>query len=341
MGMLLLLGWMVEEAKAEGRDDPSDSTVLLGLGLSAGAGLATCLGALILFYKEREIQESKKLLAGSLALSAGVMIYVSFVEMFAEAINSFHESGQSESDSSAFAFLCLFGGIGICKALDMVVHYLHSRNTKQKSDMDASPGNPSFSSPKSLKGDDLELAEKVEDEDEESKPSIEGEDKRKQGGKGDDDQEKQLKYMGLLTGLAVALHNFPEGLATFVGTLDDSSVGATLAIAIAIHNIPEGIAVAMPIYFGGGGKWKAFGWAFLSGIAEPIGALIGYVILMDHFTDLTFGIVFGIVAGMMIYISFACLLPTAFRYDPDNEVTAPLAVVGMFVMGLSIVLFDI
>jgi len=328
------------------RDDPSDSEILLGFGLTTGAGLATVVGALILYSDQRVILERKDFLAGALALSAGVMIYVSFVEMFSESVASFHESGESESASGAWAAMCLFGGMALCKVLDMIVHRIRKNDVPLER---ALPENISESKGSNLDADNsddtaIELgSSKKMPLSEESKASAVDPDV----GDSKDDvstnslRDGSLSKMGLLTGLAVALHNFPEGLATFVGTLDDASVGASLAVAIAIHNIPEGVAVALPIYYGGGSKRKAVMWALLSGLAEPFGALLGYLILMDHFSDLTYGIVFGIVAGMMIYISFACLLPTAAKYDPENTVTTTALIFGMFIMALSIVLFDV
>jgi len=339
---MLLLSFA--KAAAASREDPSDSTVLLGMGLTTAAGLATVIGALIVFYdKDQRFITNKKFLAGSLALSAGVMIYVSFAEMFEESKASFVESGESEGASAAYVAISLFGGMGICKLLDVAVHALEGVGDRHRI------GRSPMSSDEAAA---VELPSKRDTDGENSESDLESvvgksvdlsvaAETAPTKGNDFDSNKRELQQMGLLTALAVALHNFPEGLATFVGTLDDDSVGISLAIAIAIHNIPEGIAVAMPIYYGTKNKTKAFIWALVSGLAEPFGAIIGYVALMDHFTDLTYGIVFGIVAGMMIYISFSCLLPTAFKYDPENEVTTTSLVVGMFVMALSIVLFEI
>ena len=133
-------------------------------------------------------------------------------------------------------------------------------------------------------------------------------------GKDDDaaarEERRALTKMSLLTGLAIAIHNFPEGLATFVATLADSSVGISVAIAIALHNIPEGICVAMPVYYATGSRWKGFLWAFLSGVSEPIGALIGWAILADRMDDTAYGVIFGMVGGMMVFIALRELLPT-------------------------------
>lgn len=154
-----------------------------------------------------------------------------------------------------------------------------------------------------------------------------------------DDDHKKLMRMSLNTALAIGLHNFPEGLATFVATLSDPSVGAVLATAIAIHNIPEGLCVAMPIYYATGNKMKAFGWALVSGVAEPIAALLGWAVLANSFSDLSYAILFGIVAGMMVIISARELLPTAHRYDPEDSVVTYSFMVGMAIMATSLVLF--
>jgi len=152
-------------------------------------------------------------------------------------------------------------------------------------------------------------------------------------------EKLKLMRMSMNTAVAIGLHNFPEGLATFVAALADPAVGAVLAVAIAIHNIPEGLCVALPIYYATGNKWKAFAWGCLSGIAEPLAALLGYAVLASVFTPVAYGVLFGIVAGMMIIISVKELLPTAHRYDPEDTVTTYAFMIGMGIMALSLVLF--
>jgi ZIP family zinc transporter len=150
----------------------------------------------------------------------------------------------------------------------------------------------------------------------------------------------RLKRMGILTGLAIALHNFPEGLATFVATLSDPAFGGALALAIALHNIPEGICVSMPVYYATGSRIKAFLWAFLSGVSEPLGALLGWLILQNLFGPIVYGISFGMISGMMVYISLKELLPTAHKFDKTNGIlTTVFLVIGMVIMSLSLVLF--
>jgi len=154
-------------------------------------------------------------------------------------------------------------------------------------------------------------------------------------------EEAKLMRMSINTALAIGLHNFPEGLATFVATLNDPKVGVVLAVAIAIHNIPEGLCVAMPIYYATGNRWKAFAWACLSGASEPVAALLGWAVLANSFSDTLYAILFGLVAGMMVIISARELLPTAHRYDPEDSVVTYSFIVGMFIMALSLVLFVI
>eukprot|EP00457_Paulinella_chromatophora_P010902 gb/GEZN01011021.1/.p1 GENE.gb/GEZN01011021.1/~~gb/GEZN01011021.1/.p1 ORF type:complete len:383 (+),score=60.73 gb/GEZN01011021.1/:171-1151(+) len=156
-----------------------------------------------------------------------------------------------------------------------------------------------------------------------------------------DPDHKRLSRMGLNTAVAIAIHNFPEGLATFVATLADPVVGVSLAIAIALHNIPEGLCVSIPVYYATHNRKKAFLWGILSGATEPIGAIAGYLILMNTLTPTAFAILFGLVAGMMVLICLKELLPTAHRYDPEDKVVTTCTVAGMLMMATSLVLFVI
>ena len=144
--------------------------------------------------------------------------------------------------------------------------------------------------------------------------------------------------MGLFTALAIAIHNFPEGLATFVSALQEPEVAIPVVVAIAIHNIPEGIAVSVPIYQATGSKRKAFGYSFLSGLAEPVGALIGWLILMPLMSDAVFGVIFAGVAGIMVFISFDELLPAAREYG-EHHLSIYGLISGMVVMAVSLLLF--
>lgn len=154
-----------------------------------------------------------------------------------------------------------------------------------------------------------------------------------------DPANKKLRLMGLKTALAIGLHNFPEGLATFVAALADPKVGAVLAVAIAMHNIPEGLCVALPIYYATGNRMKGFLWALLSGASEFVAALLGWAVLANSFSDDLYAILFGLVSGMMVTISVRELLPTAHFYDPNDSVVTYSFIAGMMLMAISLVLF--
>jgi ZIP family zinc transporter len=147
-----------------------------------------------------------------------------------------------------------------------------------------------------------------------------------------------IRRVGLLTAVAITAHNFPEGLATFFATLESPSVGLPLALAIAIHNIPEGIAIAVPVYFATGRKLYAFAASLASGLAEPVGAVLGYTVLGNFLSEAVFGAVFGVIAGVMVFLAIDELLPAAKRYAKGHETVYGL-VSGMAVLAISLVLF--
>jgi len=144
--------------------------------------------------------------------------------------------------------------------------------------------------------------------------------------------------MGLFTALAIGIHNFPEGLATFTAALTNPSLGIAIAVAIAIHNIPEGVAVSVPVYYATGNRKKAFWLSFLSGISEPVGALLGFLILMPFMNEVVFGILFAAVAGIMVFISLDELLPSAREFG-EHHLSIYGLIGGMAVMAVSILMF--
>ena len=156
--------------------------------------------------------------------------------------------------------------------------------------------------------------------------------------------QRKILRMGLFTALAIAIHNFPEGLATFLTSLQDPSLGVAIAIAIALHNIPEGISVSVPIFYATGNRKKGFTYSLLSGLAEPVGAGIGYLALRvmtgsesGSIPSQVMGIIFGAVAGIMVYISLDELLPTSRAYGKGRESIFGL-IGGMVIMALSMLL---
>ena len=263
--------------------------LLFAFGLTVFAGLSTGIGSALALLTKRT---NTKFLATALGFSAGVMIYVSMIEIMAKArtaLVSFYDLRLGSWLTVGGFFL----GILVMALIDKLV--------------------PEAENPHE--------AHTVEEMD------------------GTSEVHKQkLMRMGMFTALALGIHNFPEGLATFLSALSDPTLGITVAIAIAIHNIPEGIAVAVPIFYATGSKMKAFKLSFLSGVSEPIGALVGYLIIAPFFNDAVFGITFAAVAGIMIYISLDELLPSAREYGEHHWSMYGL-IAGMAVMAASLLLF--
>lgn len=152
--------------------------------------------------------------------------------------------------------------------------------------------------------------------------------------------KRALMHSGLFIGLALCLHNFPEGFLVFMTAYDDPNVGIAIAIALAIHNIPEGIAIAAPLYAATKSRFKSVGLAAITGVAEPVGAVIGFLLLQNFLTPNVFGWVFGIVAGMMVFICIDELLPASKRYETRQHQTTYGFIAGMAVLALSITMLQ-
>lgn len=252
------------------------------------AGLSTGIGSCIAFFSKKT---NTKSLSISLGFSAGVMIYVSMIEIFVKAKDSLIVPF-GDKLGTGITILGFFGGILLIALIDKLI--------------------PKESNPHEVKNisqvENLTIA------------------------------EKRLMRTGIFTALAIGIHNFPEGLATFISALQDPTIAIPIVVAIAIHNIPEGISVSVPIYYATGDKKKAFMYSFVSGLAEPIGALVGYLLLMPIMNDIVFGVLFAGVAGIMVFISLDELLPLSREYGEDHLSIYGL-VAGMAVMAVSLLLF--
>lgn len=265
------------------------STVLFALLLTTLAGLSTGIGSAMAFFTKKT---SKRFLSTSLGFSAGVMIYVSFVELLESSKEALLISYNDEFSAASISFLSFLSGIFFILIIDRLI--------------------PKYENPHEPRS--------IEEMNEY------------------DESNRKLYRMGVFVALAIAIHNFPEGLATFTAAMQKPTIGISIAIAIAIHNIPEGIAVSVPVYYATGSKKKAFWLSFASGLAEPVGGIVGYLLLLPFINDTTMGIVFAFVAGIMVFISLDELLPTAREYDTGHYAVYGM-VGGMIVMGISLLMF--
>lgn len=258
--------------------------VLTAFLLTLIAGLSTGFGSLISLIAKRT---NTNFLSFSLGLSAGVMIYVSFMEMLPQAYQQFSETF-GEKTGNLYMMAGFFGGIALIALIDFII--------------------PEASNPHEIHG--------VEE--------MKG--------------NTRLKHTGIITAITIAIHNFPEGIATFMSALNSLEIAIPITVAIAIHNIPEGIAVAVPIYHATGSRKKAFWYSFSSGLAEPVGALIAYFFLLPFWSPALDAFVLSAISGIMVFISLDELLPTAEKYGKHHLSIIGL-VIGMIIMGFSLFLF--
>ncbi|HRR33232.1 MAG TPA: zinc transporter ZupT [Kiritimatiellia bacterium] len=289
----------------------------IAFGLTLFAGLATGIGSMIAFLAKRT---DYRFLSVATGFSAGVMLYVSFVEIFVKGNEALVERF---GDPLGYwvNVISFFGGMLLIGLIDNAIpsaenpHETHAESeTRALHDRSGAPTPtpPSCDDP----GQGLH----------------------------DHTPRKRLLRMGLFTALAITIHNFPEGLATFLAALQNPKLGIAIAIAVALHNIPEGISVSVPIYYATGNRRKAFVYSLLSGLAEPVGAGIAYLALRlivgsgnGAVPSEIMGVLFGGVAGIMVYISLDELLPTSRAYGKGHDSLFGL-VGGMLVMALSLLL---
>ena len=289
----------------------------IAMGLTTLAGLSTGIGSVIAFTAKRT---NYRFLSVATGFSAGVMLYVSFVEIFFKGVESltgrYGDYWGHWINAASF-----FGGMLIIGVIDNLIPAAKNPHETHTEEETMPLHNPLAPLPECLASVTKDLGP---------------------GGTALDHQK--LMRMGLFTALAIGIHNFPEGLATFLAALQNPSLGVAIAMAIALHNIPEGISVSVPIFYATGNRKKAFLYSMLSGLAEPVGAAIAYMAILvfvggDYglIPPQVMGVLFGGVAGIMVYISLDELLPTSRAYGKGHDSLLGL-VAGMLVMALSLLL---
>ncbi|MEM2899153.1 MAG: zinc transporter ZupT [Thermoplasmata archaeon] len=252
--------------------------ITLALLLTLLAGLSTSLGSLIVYTIKQPLPN---FLSAILGFSAGVMLYVSFLELLPQGINI---AGKN------LALISFFLGIALIALIDFLVPaYKNPHEFKEASEMKKS-----------------------------KKPT--------------------LLRTSILLAITICIHNLPEGLATLFATLSNTRLGFAIAFAVALHNIPEGISVSIPIYYATKSRKKALLYSSLSGLTEPLGALLGLAILLPFITEKLLASTFAFVAGIMVYISLDELLPLAHKYGKEHTVIVGI-IAGMLLMAASNIFF--
>lgn len=296
--------------------------VWIALGLTLFAGMATGIGSIIAFTAKRT---NYRFLSIATGFSAGVMLYVSFVEILVKGGKSL-TSSYGDYWGNWISAASFFGGILLIGVIDNIIpsaenpHETHSENEIAPLH-NRSALFPDFTEKPVAVHIDIG-----------------------QGMHNHQIKQGKLMRMGLFTALAITIHNFPEGLATFLAALKDPELGLAIAVAIALHNIPEGISVSVPIFYASGNRKKAFVYSLLSGLAEPLGAVFAYIVLIiflgNNVTAIpsqVMGVLFGCIAGIMVYISLDELLPTSRAYGRGHDSILGL-IAGMAIMAISLLL---
>ncbi|MDR0361719.1 MAG: zinc transporter ZupT [Planctomycetota bacterium] len=283
-----------------------DENALMAFAFTLLAGLSTGIGSAIAFFANRT---NTRFLAVSLGFSAGVMLYVSFAELLNGARRELALLLEDAHRAEWCAVIAFFAGMAMIAVIDKLV--------------------PEVENPHELK--------KVEDLHSRAGCKAAVGEMRLPESAAQVRKNAKLMRMGTIAALVIGIHNFPEGLATFMSTIQNPNIGFSVAVAIAIHNIPEGIAVSVPIYYATGDRRKAFLWSSLSGLTEPLGALLGYLVLAHFMTPELSPLILVGVAGIMVYISLDELLPSAEKYG-EHHLSIYGAVGGMAVMALSLLL---
>uniref|UniRef100_UPI003670BA9A zinc transporter ZupT n=1 Tax=Campylobacter coli TaxID=195 RepID=UPI003670BA9A len=279
--------------------------IFIAILLTLFAGFSTAIGSVIAFFSRKD---DLRILSLGLGFSAGVMMYISFMEILPKALKDFQNYYNSHW-GELLGLACFFGGILVSLFIDRLIP------------QDLNPHEP--------KEDLSELKICPLSSDGQNPPKFHpGQSVKKI-------DTKALKRTGIFTAFAIAIHNFPEGFATFMASLDNLTLGVAIAVAVAIHNIPEGLAVSLPIYHATGDKKKAFIYSTLSGFAEPLGALVGILVLLPFVGELSLAISFAVIAGVMVFISLDELLPAAKTYDKTHDSLYGL-IAGMAIMALSL-----
>lgn len=316
----------------------------------------------------------------ALAFAAGIMLYISFVDILGKAVAAYADAGIEDGKAVIYGTLSFFAGTLVMLALDFSVdrllawdlkRALEHKNISNNNDNDfskvvtvrASLVDSTAPDGNALNKmfEDFEHKIRAEHEQDREAPEVEtevkivvhtshdakGDDEEKPKQKADDNEQGreeyryELKHMSWAMAIAIAIHNFPEGMVTYLAYTQEPSVGIALAIGIAIHNIPEGFCVVMPLYYATGRRWYAFWWGTASGLTEPLGALLVWAVLSNGMSSVVDGTLFGVVAGMMTVISVDELLPTAHKYTSNPKHVTCFTIFGMFFIASSLMLFNV
>lgn len=320
--------------------DYSSQDIGIAFAMTILAGVATALGGAVVFLPQFS-KPNHKWLSGGMALGAGAITYLAFAHMYPES-QEFHTSAadteEAEQLAAVWATLSFFGGVASMYLLAAITDRISPHSHNHDGPTSTENHSHDHSSPKLA---DQSHTSEVESATSESLsiPSVEPCDSESLVVP--PEEKWEFWRSGLTTAFALVLHNIPTGIIIFVGTVNDSAVGAALAIGISLHSIPEGTSIALPLYFATGSKLKAFLITCVVALAPFIGGLLAFVLTQYYeLDDAAFGALYGFAAGMLIYISVKHMLKMAYRYDPADKVTTNLFFLGMAMIALALVVLQ-
>jgi FtsP/CotA-like multicopper oxidase with cupredoxin domain/zinc transporter ZupT len=346
------------------------------MGMSVLGGIATTLSILVISVPRLHFLADPRSLSIAFALSAGVMVFIAFADLFTEALTYFraafttggtvdpeaYEHGGSSTSSGTCGNTCnghaylaaiasFFVGMAIILLVEYLVHEVLERKSRKK---DANEQLIALASPVPVTDGDLDVEKALQIPSpmpgtptsiaaahagnlvqQMHSPSPEGETLLMSEAELAKHKEEYHRA-GMMTGIAIAIHNFPEGLALFVSSLQGLRTGIVLSIGIILHNLPEGVAVAAPVYYATGSKLEAFKWTAISGIAQPLGAAIGWLAVSGGMPYWLEAMLYGLVAGMLICITAKELLPGAYKFDPKGKLFVPSFFIGIAIIAFSL-----
>jgi len=316
-------------AGVEVDDKPSSDELRNAFLLTSAAGLSTVIGAgAACCVKWDDLKKERSIfLAAWLSFAASVMVYVSLVEIWHESRQKFEEVTYNAQIAHMYTSITFFGGVAVGALFSKIVHLCEIVRSTRKLSSQSRVCKPTSEKKRqqSVQIHPGNESKDIEGEYEVAIPFVDA-----------NERKTHLLRTAIVTAISIALHNFPEGVVTFLAALADWHVGVATAFAIAMHNIPEGISISIPYYYASESRWKPFIIALFSGLAEPLGALIGWAIVGNIWGPEIFGLMFGLTAGIMVYISFHELLPLARKNDPDDRVMTSMIFLGMIVMDVSL-----
>ncbi|KUF92907.1 Zinc finger C2HC domain-containing protein 1C [Phytophthora nicotianae] len=347
----------------------TNTVIATAMGMSVLGGIATTLSVLVISVERLKFLADPRSLSIAFALSAGVMIFIAFADLYAEALTYYraaftpgttdpeaYEHGGSTTSAGVCDDTCngntylaatgvFFVGMAIILLVEWLVHSVFERKDRAAAKAAANADLEADGEKAMMADDGAEKAGVVHIASPVPGTPVDAARQELASPAGQESEalleelkvKEEYRRAGVLTGIAIAIHNFPEGLALFVSSLAGLRTGIVLSVGIILHNFPEGVAVAAPVYYATGSKAEAFKWTIISGFAQVLGAGIGWAAVSGGMSYSLEATLYALVAGMLVCITAKELLPGAYKFDPSGKLFVPSFFIGIAIIALSLV----